>query len=153
MSKKSWYIVVAVLFVIACVLALSGCSKKEVSNTTLEDARSMSLQNGVTVAKAYIRENPRLKGYDPVGHSDEHQTADCPQGSGWAYLSAIHIDEVNLDPKGRPTIEKVKLVCSTVSANVGCYREEDFKSTAFSERSGKCDAKIPFPLPKVVGKG
>jgi hypothetical protein len=145
--KKS-LLILAVLFAAA---SLSACSKKEVSNDTLEDARSQSLQNGVVVAKAYIRENPRLKGMDVVGHSDEHQTADCPQGSGWAYLSAMRN---KVDDQGAPTgqVEKVKLVCSTVSANVGCYREEDFKGTAFSERAGKCDSKLPFPLPKVVGK-
>lgn len=142
------------LLSLAVVASMSACSKKEeVSNTTLEDARAASLTNGVTVAKAYIRESPRLKGYDVVGHSDEHQTAECPQGSGWAYLSALRTDEVNLDAKGHPTIDKIKLVCSTVSANLGCYREQDFKETQFAINAGKCDAKLPFPLPKVVGKG
>lgn len=138
------------LVAIAIATLIAGCSKKEVSNDTLEDARSQSLQNGVTVAKAYIRENPRLKGMDVVGHSDEHQTAECPQGSGWAYLSAMR--QKTDDTGAIIGTEKVKLVCSTVSANVGCYREEDFKATAFSERAGKCDPKLPFPLPKVVGK-
>lgn len=138
------------IFAALAALALSACSKKEVSNDTLEDARSQSLQNGVLVAKAYIRENPRLMGYNVVGHSDEHQTADCPQGSGWVHNSAI---KNTLDEAGNITkTEKVKLVCSSVSANVGCYREEDFKQTAFSEREAKCDEKLPFPLPKVVGK-
>lgn len=132
------------------VIALSACSKKEVSNDTLEDARSQSLQNGVLVAKAYIRENPRLAGYDVVGHSDEHQTADCPQGSGWVHNSALK-NEMDENGKLVKTV-KVKLVCSSVSANIGCYREEDFKTTAFSEREAKCDEKLPFPLPKVVGK-
>lgn len=131
-------------------LGLAACSKKEVSNDTLEDARSQSLQNGVLVAKAYIRENPRLQGYDVVGHADEHQTADCPQGSGWVHNSAL---KNTMDDNGKIIkTEKVKLVCSSVSANVGCYREEDFKQTAFAEREAKCDSKLPFPLPKVVGK-
>lgn len=144
----------AAIALIAIAAGLSGCSKKEeVSHTTLEDARAQSHTNGVTVAKAYIRENPRLTGMDVVGHSDEYQTAECPQGSGWAYLSAMRTDPTILDAKGKPTLEKVKLVCSTVSANVGCYREEDFKQTKFSEAAGKCDPKLPFPLPKVVGKG
>lgn len=139
---------IAVAFMAA--VSLSACSNKEVSNTTLEDARSQSLQNGVTVAKAYIRENPRLAGFDVVGHSDEHQTAQCPQGSGWAYLSALRT--INDENGKLLKVDKVKLVCSTVSASVGCYREEDFKATAFSERAGKCDTKLTFPLPKVVGK-
>jgi RAB protein geranylgeranyltransferase component A len=135
-------------------MALAGCSKKEeVSHNTLEDARSASLNNGVTVAKAYIRENPRLKGMDVVGHSDEFQTSDCPQGSGWAYLSAMRQSETLVEADGKPAVEKIKLVCSTVSASLGCYRESDFKQTKFSETAGQCDRKLPFPLPKVIGKG
>lgn len=146
--KSTYSRVISILMIAAMCLGMSACSNKEVSSSTLEDARSQSLQNGLTVAKAYVRENPRLKGMDVVGHADEHQTADCPQGSGWAYLSAMR----NLtDADGKITgTEKVKLVCSTVSASLGCYREQDFKETAFA--SGKCDAKIPFPLPKVIGK-
>lgn len=151
MKKTYWYIALAAL-VFAFLCILTGCSKNEVSNNTLEDARSQSLQNGVTVAKAYIRENPRLAGFDVVGHSDEHQTADCPQGSGWAYLSAMKTDETILDARGKATVEKIKLVCSTVSASLGCYREIDFKGTNFAANAGKCDSKLPFPLPKVVGK-
>lgn len=139
------------LLAIAATLALTACGHSEVSQSTLEDARSQSLQNGATVAKAYIRENPRLRGMDVVGHADEHQTLDCPQGSGWAYPSAMR---PKLDASGNPTgeMEKVRLVCSTVSANIGCYREEDFKLTNFYSQSGSCDRKLPFPLPKVVGK-
>lgn len=151
--KKSYFYLVTLLLTVAVSFGLSACSKNEVSNTTLEDARAQSLQNGVTVAKAYIRENPRLAGYDVVGHADEHQTADCPQGSGWAYLSAMKTDETLLDARGKPTVDKVKLVCSTVSASLGCYREVDFKGTKFSESAGQCDRKLPFPLPKVIGKG
>lgn len=147
---KSHRMLALIALMAAASLSFTACSQQEVSNTTLEDARSQSLQNAVTVAKSYIRENPRLRGMDVVGHSDEHQTADCPQGSGWAYLSAMR---QNTDADGKLIgVEKVKLVCSTISANVGCYREEDFKNTAFSERAGKCDPKVPFPLPKVVGK-
>lgn len=139
---------------IATALAMSGCAKQAepVSHQTLEDARSQSLQNGVTVAKAYVRENPRLAGMDVVGHADEVQTAECPQGGGWAHLSAMKNDPDILDKYGKPTTIKVKLVCSTVSANLGCYREEDFKGTKFADKAGQCDEKLPFPLPKVVGK-
>lgn len=147
--KKNRTLFLAIAVTLAA--ALSGCgSKEKVSSSTLEDARSASLTNSVTVAKAYIRENPRLAGMDIVGHSDEHQTATCPQGSGWAYPSAMR--QV-LDENGKfLKMEKVKLVCSTVSASVGCYREEDFKLTKFAEQAGKCDPELSFPLPKVVGK-
>lgn len=139
---------------ISVAAAMSGCSKEPepVSNQTLEDARARSLENGVTVAKAYARENPRLQGMDIVGHSDEVQTSTCPQGSGWARLSAMRSDPNVPDNHGQPTMIKIKLVCSTVSANLGCYREEDFKSTKFNDKAGQCDPSLPFPLPKVVGK-
>lgn len=135
-------------------IALAACAKapEPVSHQTLEDARARSLENGVTVAKAYVRENPRLAGMDVVGHADDVQTSDCPQGSGWTHLSAMKNDPDVLDKYGKPTVMKVKLVCSTVSASLGCYREEDFKGTKFYDRAGQCDSKLPFPLPKVVGK-
>lgn len=141
----------SLILAVAALLALSACSKQEVvSHQTLEDARAQSQANSTMVAKAYIRENPRLKGSDIVGHSDEAQSPDCPQGSGWAYPSAIR---TTLDADGRvASVEKTALVCSTVSANLGCYRAEDFKNTKFNEKVGQCDRSLPFPLPKVVGK-
>lgn len=44
-------------------------------------------------------------------------------------------------------------MCSTVSVSIGCYREQDFKETAFAAQAGKCDKDLPHPLPKLVGKG
>lgn len=159
--KSISYISAAVLIT---VTALSACSKQEpvnpavpegksISFQVLEDARATSYANGVVVAKAYVRDNPRLEGMDIVGHTDQVQSDTCPQGSGWAHLSAMKTDRENLDAKGKPVVEKIKLVCSTVSASIGCFREEDFKSTKYSGQEDTCNVKLPFPLPKLVGRG
>lgn len=144
----------SLLLIALIAAALAGCghSQEPVTQATLEDARSQSQQNAVTVAKAYVRENPRMTGMDIVGHSDELQTDECPQGSGWAHISAMRVDPEILDKHGKPTLVKEKLICSTVSANLSCYREEDFKGTKYYDNSGQCDRKLKFPLPHVVGK-
>ena len=137
---------------ILTTVGLSACSKDEVSFSTLESARAQGVENAVTVAKAYVRENPRMAGMDVVGHVDSTQTAACPQGDGWASLSVMKVNKEEVDQRGRATIEKYKIKCSTVSANLGCYLEDDFKTKKFAEQEGKCDITLPFPLPKVVGK-
>lgn len=132
-------------------LLLTACSKSEVSFATLEDARSQARANAEVNARAYARENPRLAGFDVVSHGDSSQTASCPQGDGWASLSIMRLREDERDAKGRPVIEKYKVKCSTVSANLGCYLEEDFKQKPFADQENQCNREIPFPLPKVVG--
>lgn len=135
------------------MVALTACGKNEVSFTTLESARAQGVENAVTIAKAYVRENPRMAGMDVVGHVDSTQTATCPQGDGWASLSVMKTSTTHVEANtGKPVIEKYKIKCSTVSANLGCYLEDDFKTKKFAEQEGKCDSTLPFPLPKVVGK-
>jgi hypothetical protein len=147
--------------------ALSGCSKQEevkeknpvvpegqrISFQVLEDARATSYANGVVVAKTYIRDNPRLDGMSVVGHPDQVQSDTCPQGSGWTNVSAMKTDSETLDAKGKPTILKEKLICSSVSASIGCFREEDFKKSKYSGQEDQCNVHLPFPLPKLVGRG
>lgn len=132
-------------------LVLTACSGEKVSHDTLEDARSQARENAVTNARAYARENPRMAGYDIVGHGDSTQTKSCPQGDGWASLSIMKAVPNQTDNMGRPVLDKYKVKCSTVSANLGCYLEDDFKGKPFADQEGKCDADLPFPLPKVVG--
>ena len=52
----------------------------------------------------------------------------------------------------RKTIEKFKVKCSTVSASLGCYLEDDFAKKPFAAEEGRCQPinKVPFPLPKLV---
>jgi len=45
----------------------------------------------------------------------------------------------------------IKLKCSTVSAGLGCMTEDDFKKRAnYANQEGRCNADIPFPLPKLA---
>lgn len=139
------------LLMLALMVGLTACSKDEVSFTTLEDSRSQARENAKVNAIAYAAENPRMQGFDVVGHGDSSQTPTCPQGDGWASLSIMKQMPDQLDQRGRPIIEKYKVKCSTVSANLGCYLEDDFKTKPFATKEGKCDTELPHPLPKVVG--
>lgn len=137
--------------IVAMAFGLSACSKSEVSFDTLEDSRSQARSNAEVNARAYARENPRMAGFDVVGHGDSTQTKACPQGDGWASLSIMKQRDDERDAKGRPVIEKYKVKCSTVSANLGCYLDDDFKQKPFAEQENQCNNELPFPLPKVVG--
>jgi hypothetical protein len=130
---------------------IAGCSSDKVSFATLEDARAQARANAEVNARAYARENPRMTGFDIVGHGDSTQTEACPQGDGWASLSIMKADPNTRDERGRPVIDKFKVKCSTVSANLGCYLEDDFKTKPFADQENQCDKTLPFPLPKVVG--
>lgn len=149
--KKLYFYLVTLLFAAAVSFGVTGCGEKKVSFETLESARAQGQENAVTIAKAYVRENPRLAGGSVVGHVDSTQSPTCPQGDGWASLSVINKTPHPTNPS-QEIVTKFKIKCSTVSANLGCYLEDDFKSKSFSEQEGKCDANLPFPLPKVVGK-
>ncbi len=123
---------------------LTACGKSDVSFNTLEDARNQARANAEFNAAAYRAENPRMEGLKIVGHGDSTQTADCPQGDGWATLSIMNVD------KERNTVEKYKVKCSTVSAALGCYLEDDFNGKkSLAQQENHCDASLPFPLPKV----
>jgi hypothetical protein len=130
---------------VAIALAMLACSDKSVSFNTLEDARSQARSNAEYNAAAYRAENPRMSGLKIVGHGDSTQTASCPQGDGWATVSIMNVD------KEKQTSEKYKVKCSTVSASLGCYLEEDFnKKEQLVTQENRCDKTLPFPLPKIA---
>lgn len=122
---------------------IAGCSKNEVSFNTLEDARNQARANAEFNATSYRSENPRMQGLKIVSHGDSTQTAACPQGDGWASVSIMNVD------KERAAVEKYKVKCSTVSAALGCYLEQDFQQKPFAKQENSCDSTLPFPLPKV----
>lgn len=137
----------AILVATAVAVFLSACSApKEVSFQTLEDNRAQGRANAEFNAQAYRAENPRLQGMNIVTHGDSTQSPECPQGDGWASLSIMNVDKV------AKTVEKYKIKCSTVSAALGCYTEEDFQKKPFSSDEGQCQkvTKVPFPLPKIA---
>ena len=122
-------------------LALAACSSKEVSSDRLEEARSTAKANAELNAALYKAANPRFTAeYSIVSRSDTSQTADCPQGDGWASLSIMKVD-------GK-VVDKTALRCSTYSLSVGCYREEDFaKDKTLAAEDGSCRKSVPYPLP------
>lgn len=134
----------ATLVLIAVATLLSACSgKPNVSFQTLEDNRATARANAEFNAIQYRSENPRMQGLKVVSHGDTSQSADCPQGSGWATLSIMNVD------KEKASIEKYKVVCSTVSTAQGCFLEADFDKTPHAKEANQCNSTLPFPLPKL----
>jgi len=116
----------------------TGKSDK-VSFATLEAARAVVNDNAKFNANAWKLQNrPELV---VKMRGDSSQTNECPQGDGW-----VSVDLVN---KANSVV--VKLKCSSVSQNLGCMTEIDFaKRQNYSQQDGKCNKKLPFPLPKIT---
>lgn len=110
---------------------------------TLEDARNQVRQNAEINARMYRAESPRLENTRLVTHGDSTQSADCPQGDGWASVSFLGKKQ-----EGTSEVEKYSVVCSTVSQSIGCFLKQDFQAKPYAAKEGKCDKSIPFPLPK-----
>lgn len=49
-------------------------------------------------------------------------------------------------------VEKYKIKCSTVSANIGCFLETDFLKKSYAAQENRCQptSSVPFPIPKLV---
>lgn len=131
------------LALVAASLVLAACGHKDVSFNTLEDARAQARSNAEFNATAYRSESPRMQGLKIVGHGDTTQDAACPQGSGWATLSIMNVN------KELASVEKYKVVCSTVSTAQGCFIETDFQKTPHAKEENHCNTSLPFPLPKL----
>jgi hypothetical protein len=129
---------------IAIAIALTACGKAEVSSDRLEEARQTAKTNSEFNARLYKAANPRFTSdFSIVGRSDTSQNAECPQGDGWASLSIMKVE-------GK-VVDKTALRCSTYSASVGCFREEDFaKDPQLVKEDGHCRAEVPYPLPVLV---
>lgn len=115
----------------------------------LEGNRQASVDNAKLAYRQYAADNPRLKGYQYVGHHDSSITPNCPQGDGWASGSAMKSD-------GSTIIDKIPMICSTYSPAIGCYRKEDFDAhPKLAGEDGVCaDPQIvPRVLPKLATGG
>jgi hypothetical protein len=145
------------------MFGISGCGKSESERVNekviadkqiaqsfqfIEDQRSIAKENAEFIAADYRASNPRLSGMKIVGHTDSTISASCPSGDGWASLSMMDVKD---NAKNRTSdIEKIKVKCSTVSLNLGCYLEKDFSEKPFSKEEGICNKNLPSPLPKVA---
>lgn len=127
------------------LLAAAGftaCSSDKVSFNTLEDARGTARANAEWNAKAWRAQ--LYPEYDLISRGDSTQSPDCPQGDGWATLDLISPDKISS--------KTISIKCSTVSSNVGCLEQKDFKTKSYANEDGQCQTveKVPFPLPKVA---
>lgn len=132
------------LFIAAALaLSLTACDDNEkVSFDTLETQRSVANDNSRYNAQKWRADN----GYEANGiltRGDSTQQANCPQGDGWASVDLT-------DPKTKAVVQKLK--CSTVSGNMGCYKDEDFKArAALASQENTCNKDIPKTLKKIEG--
>jgi photosystem II stability/assembly factor-like uncharacterized protein len=125
---------------LAATLVLVACGDQGVSFETLETQRAVANANSRYNAQAWRAEN----GHEKLGiltRGDSTQQAKCPQGDGWASVDLT-------DPNTKQPA--ISLKCSTVSANVGCIRAEDFKARAvLARQENSCNAEIPANLKKI----
>lgn len=122
-------------------VSLVACGPEKVSNDTLENARATVKSNVGFNAQLYRAANPRFTAdFSIIDRSDTSQTAECPQGDGWAQVSIMKVDGKQVD--------KTVLMCSTYSSSVGCFRQEDFdKDKQLAGQDGPCNKNVPFPIP------
>lgn len=106
----------------------------------MEDARGTAKENAKWNAQKW--RSQLYPSWDIVGRGDSTQTPECPQGDGWASIDLVSPEKNRI----------IKLKCSTVSSNIGCLEQDDFKSKSYAMEDGKCQdvSKVPFPLPKVA---
>lgn len=128
------------------VALLAACGAKQPSFDTLEDARSIARDNALFNAASYRTENPRLEGTQIISHGDSTQSADCPQGDGWASVKFMNVVGAGKEKQ----IEKYTAKCSTVSPALGCYMDFDFEKKPFAKQENRCDTSLPFPLKKIA---
>lgn len=130
-----------ILLLSAAIALLSACGNDKVSPDRLEEARSTAKANAEWNAAQYKAANPRFTAdFSIIGRSDTSQTAECPQGDGWASMSIMKVE-------GK-VVDKTSLRCSTYSSSVGCYREEDFvKDKQLVSEDAVCRKEVPFPIP------
>lgn len=119
--------------------ALANSEKNRKLQDLLEQQRATALSNSEANARTYFAANPRFdNSWKVVPHTDDYISPACPQGSGWAWVSIMRV--VGKD------VEKNRVWCSTSSASVGCYIENDFLKSPYSAQSTKCDPNLPHPL-------
>ncbi len=130
------------ILAVLCAVFLAACGQQEVSFDTLETQRSVANENSRYNAQKWRAEN----GQEALGiltRGDSTQQANCPQGDGWASVDLTH-------PQTKQPVLKLK--CSTVSGNIGCIKDEDFKARAvLAKQENSCNAEIPKTLKKIEG--
>ena len=127
------------LFVLVVATLMTACGQDKLSFDSVESSRKQANENSEYNAKTYRTTHPEFAGFTISMAGDSTQSATCGQGDGWASINLVNLDQQ----------EKVPLKCSTVSEQLGCMTDDDFKSKAYASQDGRCNADIPFPLPKI----
>lgn len=116
----------------------------------LTQSRSNALNNVTENATTYLGANPRftpIEDWKVIPHTDDYIQDDCLSGSGWGWANVMN--PKLKDDAGQPT--KVKVFCSTVSPDLGCYKESDFAASPHAPKAKKCDKTLPFPIKRIGG--
>lgn len=124
---------------------LANSEKNRKLQELLEQQRSTAMNNIQFNVATYFSVNPRFQpasDWNIIPHTDDYIDPACPQGSGWGWANIMSTKIKDAD--GKPT--KFKVFCSTSSASLGCYIENDFKSGPHSKKANKCDEDLPHPL-------
>ncbi len=132
---------ITIIVTLVC-LALSACSKDEVSFDTLETARKQARENAEFNARKWRADTKLYTDDVLISRGDSTQSPACPQGDGWASIDIARASDGQ-------TLAKLK--CSTVSDSVGCRVDNDFKSSPYANEDGPCAPlnRVPHPLPKI----
>lgn len=129
------------LIAIASAIAVSvaACGPENVSHDTLEASRTKSKENATWNAMQY-RATADLANYSISASTDSIMSVSCPQGDGWASVQLLNNDNPNI---------KIGLKCSTLSGDIGCLPDADFKLKTYASDDVTCQTtdKVPFPLP------
>ena len=124
--------------------ALANSEKNAKLQNLLEQQRSNALANVSTFASIYFANNPRFdSSWKIVPHTDDYISPSCPQGSGWAWVSIMKVENKE--------VQKNRIYCSTSSQSVGCYIEADFMKSPYAGQATKCDPNLPYPIKRVGG--
>lgn len=152
------------------IAALTACGKEEVRQPTdaelrterlarseenqkiqnmLEQNRSTAMDNISRNVATYFSLNPRFQpasDWSVIPHTDDYIDQACPSGSGWGWANIMNTKLK--DEKGGPV--KYKVYCSTSSAALGCYIENDFKAGPHAKEASRCNDNLPSPLKPIA---
>ena len=127
----------------ALLTSLLACSRQpDVGPAELDMAMKTSRDNALYNAKLWRSQNTIYSAYDIMARGDSSQTADCPQGDGWATIELMDLSSQ----------EKLTLKCSPWSAGKGCIDEAHFKASPDAMTDKRCQptSSIPYPLPTIA---
>ncbi len=105
----------------------------------IEYQRTMSQKNGEINAKLFQQRHNQFHGTYISSDVDYSINSDCITGDGWSKVKLV-------DGVGKVAAD---LMCSTVSASLGCALRVDFNQQKHSIQENTCNLQIPVPLPEL----